>query len=111
LFAMFTAFQEPALFDRVLISSPSLEEEQTWAANMVESYDGEALPKLFFSIGGEEDKTQPLLDAAIAALRSKSTGQAIAYEVFADTSHMAVIAPAYAAGMRHLFATDESPTP
>lgn len=111
LFAMFTAFQEPALFDRVLISSPSLEEELTWTENLVERYDGETLPKLFFSVGGEEQKTRPLLDEAVATLRSKSLDQEIAYEVFSGASHMAVIAPAYAAGMRHLFATGETPSP
>ncbi|MEM9619541.1 MAG: alpha/beta hydrolase-fold protein [Pseudomonadota bacterium] len=111
LFAMFTAFQEPALFDHVLISSPSVEEEQNWAEDLVERYDGETLPKLFFSIGGEEKETRPLLDKVIAMLRSKSPNQAIAYEAFPGASHMAVISPAYTAGMRYLFATDEKPIP
>ena len=104
-FALFTAIKEPGLFQRVLASSPSVEEELGWVDAVQSAGVGAEpiTPKLYVSIGGLETKTDAALESVVAALQKRSKQGRFRFERFVDMPHMAVMGLAYASGMKWLF--------
>jgi|GEM_PF-1168431 len=104
-FALYTAFEDPTLFNRVLASTPSLEEEPAWAESMVKTladkpYSG---PKLIITLGSKETQTKAALAPLLADLGKSEKPVQFRYKEYEGVTHMAVIAGAYADGLRWLF--------
>ncbi|WP_262694350.1 alpha/beta hydrolase [Kordiimonas aquimaris] len=106
LFAAFVAAEAPTLFQRILASSPSLEEEPAWAPTLLAKMRANTagLPRIYFSV----DKSEVAMQAAIAPFDTLLSGDATQgryrYDVIDQGGHMAVIPNAYGKGLRWLYA-------
>jgi predicted alpha/beta superfamily hydrolase len=103
LFALYTLFHQPHLFQRYVISSPDLtfEDEQKYA----EQHDN--LPACVHLSFGERELDEEGLarfNTFISALESrKYTGFTLTHQIIANGTHCAVIAPAFQAGLVKVF--------
>lgn len=105
LFAVFAAAHKPSLFQRILASSPSLEEELEWAGELLEQMteNPDKLPKIYISA----DKSETAMQTAIAPFDAMlslgaNTGR-YRYDIIDQGGHMAVIPNAYGRGLRWLY--------
>lgn len=104
LLALYAALSGSTSFDYVLASSPSVEEEPEWIELLLNEASAERIETVFISVGEHETKTRLLLDAFVEKLSAKNSPDNIRYVIIPDMPHMAVIPPAYAQGMKYLFA-------
>lgn len=110
LFALFTLFQRPTLFQQLIVGSPSLH----FAKGVVFDYEEEysmgrrSLPvKLFLSVGAmEESPGRPMVSDLYrlrARLESREyEGLELTFRVFEECNHCAAIAPMFQFGMMAL---------
>lgn len=103
LLALYAALSDSTTFDYILASSPSVEEETEWVELLLNNASAETAKTIFISLGEGETKTRPLLDSFVENLSAKSARHNVQYVIVPNMPHMAVIAPAYAAGMQYLF--------
>ncbi|MEO1136387.1 MAG: alpha/beta hydrolase-fold protein [Pseudomonadota bacterium] len=106
LLALYAALSESTSFDFILASSPSVEEEPEWIEQLLHEAGADTAKAIFISLGEAETKTRPLLDSFVNELSAKSARNNIRYVIIPDMPHMAVIPPAYAAGMKYLFGVE-----
>lgn len=107
LFALYALFNEPDLFNRYLILSPSvwwdnkiiLAHEEEYAANHAR------LPaRLFFSVGDNEGAMVPDMKQIVDKVEGrKYQGLHLTKRILADETHATVVANAYSKGIRTLF--------
>lgn len=105
LFSLYAGINNPKLFQHILASSPSLEEEPALSETLLEQVDKSQvnLPKIFISLGGAEEKSAKTVLPFVKSLQSYNSANTIKFQHYEDTPHMAVIGGAYADGMRWLF--------
>lgn len=102
LFATFAAVEAPDLFARILATSPSLEEEPDWAADMLLKLDDNAtIPKIYMSVDASEAAMIAAIEPFAAHLRAREA--AFRYDTLDQGGHMAVIPAAYAQGLRWFY--------
>jgi len=114
LFALYTMFEDPELFGRYLISSPSL----PWDSRVIFKNESKSakkhsdLPvKVFLSVGSLEDLPDDMMVhhmlelASVLELRNYS-GLDITSIVFEDEIHQSVFPSAFSRGLRILYSSD-----
>lgn len=109
LFAAYAFFEEPSLFDRYGLSSPSLwwdngelfKREATYANNH------DDLPvDIYITSGSEEKQLVPLMKKFTDVLKSRNYENiSIDSKVFENENHLSVIPAALSRGMRTLYST------
>lgn len=110
LFALYTLFESPDLFQRYGISSPSLqfsgEDMFTREAAYAERHD--ALPaRVFISLGSEEfDIAMPAARLTDLLVKREYRGLALESHVFQDENHVSVFPAAFSRGLRFLYAAE-----
>ncbi len=105
LFAFYAGVEEPALFSRILATSPSLEEEPAWSQTFLEKIKASdtAFPKMYLSVDASETAMLAAVTPQVEALSVKMTPADLKFETLAEGSHMSVIPRAYAAGLQFLY--------
>lgn len=105
LFAVYAAVKEPQLFNRILATSPSLEEEPPWAATFLDmiASNSDGLPKIYMSVDASEAAMIEAVKPHVAALAAKLGESRFKYEILDEGSHMSVIPKAYNAGLHFLY--------
>lgn len=106
LFAVYASVKEPQLFNRVLATSPSLEEEPAWSATFLEmiASNKAGLPKIYMSVDASEAAMAEAVKPHVAAFSARLGEGKFKYELLGEGSHMSVIPKAYNAGLHFLYA-------
>jgi len=106
LFAVYTAVKEPQLFNRVLATSPSLEEEPVWTATFSEMISGnrDGFPKIYMSVDASETAMAAVVKPFAEMLSKRTDESRFKFEVLNEGSHMSVIPKAYNNGLYFLYA-------
>ena len=106
LFAFYAGLREPALFSRILATSPSLEEEPDWAATFpgLIQNNQSGLPRMFVSADVGEQAMIAALQPSIEAFKAKAPETSLSFQLYDEGGHMAVIPKAFTAGLHFLFA-------
>lgn len=110
LFALYTLFHQPRLFQRYLVVSPDLPHGNGAVLDYEQRYaqqQNELPVRLYLAYGEPEvndEYGRPSLERFLAALRSRSyAGFALTYQVIPNCTHCAVVAPAFQAGLVAVF--------
>ena len=109
LFAAYVLFTRPQLFDRYLISSPSLDwgggEIGKEEARFFASGHGDLPARVFISAGSAEpDQMVPDVNALAGVLRGRGyKGLQLTEKIFEDETHLSVIPFAFSRGIRVLY--------
>lgn len=116
LFALYSLFQQPAIFNRYIVSSPSL----WWDNRVVFTYeskfaeDRSQLPvKLFLSVGKLEEDSESHRDSSLyqfTALLKSRNYESLEMEMvtFDKETHWSVTAASLSRGLRTVFRKDDS---
>jgi predicted alpha/beta superfamily hydrolase len=109
LFALYTLFHEPALFQKYLISSPSLYwNDSEMLGEETEYYNGRhkiLQARIFISAGSlEPDPMAPDIKQLVNLLRQRHyQGLEITEYIFQDETHLSVIPYSFSRGMRIIY--------
>lgn len=108
LFALYTLFESPELFQRYGISSASLHfsEEALFAQEAAYADAHRALPaRVFVSLGSEEEDISLSTARLIDVLQKREyENLALGSQVFQDETHVSVFPAAFTRGVRFLYA-------
>ena len=108
LFALYTLFQQPNIFSRYLVLSPSIWWDDDVILGFEESFAGDntQLPaKLFLSVGDSEGDTMvSSLHKLTGILQSREyKGLELTKVILADETHLSVVGSAFTKGIRAVF--------
>jgi uncharacterized protein len=114
LFALYTLFESPQLFNKYLISSPSLPWDDRFIFKMESEYakkQKELSANIFLSVGSLENLPDDMMVNQLQELSSilklrKYKGLNISSIVFEDESHYSVIPAAYSKGLMTLYSSE-----
>jgi len=110
LFALYTLFHQPHLFQRQVVVSPDLPHGNGVLLDYEQKYAEQHTTlavRLYLAYGEPEvnDYKRPFLEPFLSALQSRPyAGFTLTYQTFANCTHCAVVAPAYQAGLLAVFA-------
>lgn len=116
LFALYVLFESPQLFDKYLVSSPSLPWDDRFIFKMESEYakkHKELSANIFLSVGSLENMPDDMMVNQLQEFTSilnlrNYTGLNVSSIVFEDESHYSVIPSAYSKGLRFLYSTESA---
>jgi predicted alpha/beta superfamily hydrolase len=108
LFALYSLFQDPNIFSKYLIGSPSLwwNDEVIFSFERSYANDHDDLPaKAFMSMGGHEDeRVIALMQRMVDTLQNRNfTSLELKSHIFEDETHLSVPASAISRGLRVIY--------